>query len=117
MCKFNLALIPLSQGKYEGALKILDQGLAEDEHDEQYLQQVEKHEILARIYSEKKEFDKALQHSQRIVELLTQLYPDVLYTAKASNGNLHAQAGRIQEAKNIADEVKDMVKNKTEDIC
>ena len=110
----DLALIPLSQGKYDEALKILEQGIAADELDQLPLQQSGKHTDMALIYAEKKEFEKALQHGRKMVELISEAFPEVLYRAKSSYGYLLVKAGKIDSAAALADEIKEEVKNKTE---
>ncbi|MGB2697341.1 MAG: FlgO family outer membrane protein [Candidatus Zixiibacteriota bacterium] len=110
----DLALIPLAQGKYDQALKILEQGIAADELDQLPNQQSGKHIDMALIYAEKKEFEKALQHSKKMVKLLSEAFPEFLYRAKSSYGYFLVRAGKIDSAVAIANEVKEEVKNKTE---
>jgi len=110
----GLALIPLSQGKYDLALRILGQGIAADELDKLYAQQTEKYDMMAQIYVEKKEFDKALQNAQKRIELVAEIYPEVLYDTKSSYGYFLARAGELDGAEKVSNEVGEEVKDRTE---
>jgi tetratricopeptide (TPR) repeat protein len=110
----RLALIPLSQGKYDLALKILNQGIAADELDKLYGQQVEKYEQVAHIHIEKKEFDEVLQYGQKMVKLVTELYPEALPDIKSGYGYFLARAGELDSAQKISDEVREEVKDRAE---
>jgi serine/threonine protein kinase/Flp pilus assembly protein TadD len=110
----DLALIPLSQGKYNLALKILGQGIAADELDKLYNQQIGKYDAVAHIYVEKNEFDKALQYSQKTVKLVAELYPEVLYDTKSSYGYFLARAGELDSAEKISNEVREEIKDRAE---
>jgi len=110
----DLALIPLSQGKYDLALKILDQGIAADELDKLKIQQFDKHYYVALIYTEKKEHEKALQNGKKMVELFKEALPENLYWAKSFYGIFLVWAGQIDSAEKISDEVKKEIKDKTE---
>ena len=110
----DLALIPLAQGKYDQALKILEQGIAADELDQLPNQQSAKHIDIALIYAEKKEFEKALQHGKKTIELVSEAFPEYLYRIKSFYGYYLVRAGKIDSAKAIANQVKQEIKNKTE---
>jgi serine/threonine protein kinase/Flp pilus assembly protein TadD len=110
----DLALIPLSQGKYDQAIKILEQGIAADELDQLPNQQSGKHADIALIYTEKRELAKALQHGKKMVKLVSEAFPEFLYRAKSSYGYFLVRAEKIDSAVIIANEIKEEVKNKTE---
>lgn len=110
----DLALIPLAQGKYDQALKILEQGIAADELDQLPNQQSGKHIDIALIYAEKKEFEKALQHVKKTIKLVSEDFPEYLYRIKSFYGYYLVRAGKIDSAVAIANEIKEEVKNKTE---
>ena len=110
----NLALIPLSQGKYDLALKTLEKGIAADELDKLHMQQVKKYQEVAEIRAEKKEFDKALQNSQKILKLMAEIFPEALYLYKIDYGYFLAEAGQIDSAVKVSNEVKEEIKDKTE---
>jgi len=110
----DLALIPLSQGKYNLALEILGQGIAADELDKLFDQLAGKYDQAAQIHVEKKEFDKALQYSQKTVKLVAEFYPEVLYDAKSSYGYILAKAGELDSAEKISNEVAEEVRDRAE---
>jgi tetratricopeptide (TPR) repeat protein/predicted Ser/Thr protein kinase len=110
----DLALIPLSQGKYDMALKILNQGIAADELDKLHLQQVMKYEEAAHIHVEKKEFERALQYGQRMVKLVAEVYPELLPVAKPLYGYFLVKAGELDSARKISDEVGEALKDKSD---
>jgi len=109
----DLALIPLSQGKYNLALKILGQGIAADELDKLHLQQVMKYEQVANIHVEKKEFGRALQYGQRMASLVAQVYPEILPVVKPIYGYFLVKAGELDSAQKISDEVGGTLKDAT----
>ncbi|MGB2804896.1 MAG: FlgO family outer membrane protein, partial [Candidatus Zixiibacteriota bacterium] len=110
----DLALIPLSQGKYDLALKILGQGIAADELDKLHGQQVEKYEQVAQIYVEKKEFGRALQYGQRMVKLVAEVYPEILPVFKPLYGYFLVKAGELDSAQKISNEVREALKDKSD---
>jgi tetratricopeptide (TPR) repeat protein len=116
MSRTDLALIPMFQGKYDEASKILRQGIAGDELDELYTQLYQKLYVLALIYAEKKEFDQVLEQGRKMLQLMTEAFPDQLYIAKARYGFLLAEAGQIDSAARVAREVKKDFEDRTESL-
>jgi tetratricopeptide (TPR) repeat protein/predicted Ser/Thr protein kinase len=114
MSRADLALVPLSQGKYNLALEILGQGIAADELDKLFDQLAGKYDQAAQIHVEKKEFDEALQYSQKTVKLVAELYPEVLYDTKCSYGYFLARAGELDSAENVSNEVGEQIKDRTD---
>ena len=114
MSRRDLALIPLFQGKYDEAEKILRQGIAADELDKLYTQLYAKHSYLALIYIERKEFAKALEQGRKTLQVMTKAFPDELYFGKVRYGYLLAEAGQVDSAARIIEEVKEDFKDKTE---
>jgi len=114
LSRLDLALIPLSRGKYNSALKVLKQGIAADELDKQYIQQIDKHYSAALVYIERKEFEKAQQNGKKTIELMKKVFPEILYMTKAHYGILLAMTGQIDSAQKISNEVKEEIKDKTE---
>jgi serine/threonine protein kinase/tetratricopeptide (TPR) repeat protein len=110
----DLALIPLSQGKYDLALKILNQGIAADELDRLYDQQADKYDRVARIYAEKKEFDNALQSGQKVTKYATEFYPEFLPLFKCEYASLLVKASLLDSAQRISSEVGEELKDKAE---
>jgi tetratricopeptide (TPR) repeat protein len=107
----DLALIPLSQGKYDLALKILGQGIAADELDKLHIQQMMKYEEVAHIHVEKKEFGRALEYGQRMVKLVAEVYPEILPVVKPLYGYFLVKAGELDSAQKISDEVGEALKD------
>jgi len=114
MSRRDLALIPLFQGKYDEAEKILRQGIAADELDRLYGQLYAKHSYLALIYIEKKEFAKALEQGRKALQVMTKAFPDELYFGKVRYAYLLVEAGQIDSAARIMEEVKEDFKDRTE---
>ncbi len=110
----DLALIPLSQGKYDLALKILNQGIAADELDRLYDQQADKYDRVARIYAEKKEFDNALQSGRKTTKYVTEFYPEFLPLFKCDYASLLVKAGLLDSAQKISNEAGEELKDKAE---
>jgi tetratricopeptide (TPR) repeat protein/predicted Ser/Thr protein kinase len=114
MSRRDLALIPLFQGKYDAAIRTLRQGIAADELDKLYTQLYAKHSYLALIYIERKEFAQALEQGRKTLQVMTKAFPDELYFGRVRYGYLLAQAGQIDSAARIVQEVKEEFKDKTE---
>jgi tetratricopeptide (TPR) repeat protein/predicted Ser/Thr protein kinase len=109
----DLALIPLSQGKLEAALRIWEQGISADELDKLKINQANKYFGMALIYLEKKEFEKAVQNGRKMVEIIKEALPQNLIYAKAEYGILLVFAGKLPEAEKIAREVAKEFENKS----
>lgn len=111
----SLALIPLSQGRYNSALDILKKGIAADELEGLKLRQHDKHMRMAIIYADKKDFEKALQHGKRLIELMKEAYPEDIFLSKIFYGMFLALAGEIDSAQSISNEVEKIIQEKTKD--
>ena len=112
--RFDLALIPMSQGKYDLALNVLRQGIAADELDKLDFPQFEKHRYAGLIYLEKKEYESALRSAEQVVELMAKAFPENIHVAKSLQGYILIRGGKIEEAEKIANEVSELVRDKTE---
>ncbi len=110
-----LALISLSQGKYNRALDLFKKGIAADELEELKLHQHDKHMRMAIIYAEKKEFKKALQHGKRLIQLMEEAHPEDVFLSKIFYGMFLALAGEIDSAQAISNETEKIVQDKTKD--
>ena len=110
----DLALIPLSQGEYDLALKILNQGIAADELDRLYDQQADKYDRVARIYAEKKEFDSALQSGRKVIKYATEFYPEFLPLFECDYASLMVKAGLLDSAQKISNEAGKELKDRAE---
>ncbi|MGB3092163.1 MAG: tetratricopeptide repeat protein, partial [Candidatus Zixiibacteriota bacterium] len=110
----DLALIPISQGKYDLAIKILGQGIAADELDRLYDRQANKYDQVARIYAEKKEYKSALQSGRKMIEYAAEFYPEFLPHFKCIYGSLLVKAGKLDSAQNISNEAGEELKDRAE---
>ncbi|MGB2698543.1 MAG: FlgO family outer membrane protein [Candidatus Zixiibacteriota bacterium] len=108
-----LALIPLSQGKYNRALDLFKKGIAADELEELKLHQHDKHMRIAIIYAERKDFEKSLQHGKKLIQLMKEAYPEDVFLSKIFYGMFLALAGEIDSAQAISKEVEKIIQDKT----
>jgi eukaryotic-like serine/threonine-protein kinase len=108
-----LAFIPLYQGKFEDALKVLDDGIAADR-----MEQAEgepnayKHFIKAQIYEEKKNMGLALNETEIGIEILKKVTPSDPVNMRDYYANLLAESGKIKEAEEIARALKKDIEEK-----
>jgi serine/threonine protein kinase/Flp pilus assembly protein TadD len=108
----DLALIPLSQGKYDQALRILNQGIAADELDRLYDQQTDKYDRVARIQAEKKEFDSALQSGRKVTKYAADFYPEFIPLFECVYASLLVKAGLLDSAQKISNETGRKLKDR-----
>ncbi|MGB7062920.1 MAG: FlgO family outer membrane protein, partial [Candidatus Zixiibacteriota bacterium] len=108
-----LALIPLYQGKFEGALTVLDNGIAADR-----MEQVEggwitgKHELKADIYYEKKDLNRALKGYEMVIEMHRKDYPNLVIYQRANYAKLLAENNDFEKAEEVADALKKDIEEK-----
>jgi len=111
-----LALIPLYQGKFEDAIKTLDDGIAADR-----MEQTEgepnagKYLLKAQIYEEKKNMSLALNEAQMGIEVLKKVAPSDPVNRRDYYVYLLAESEKIKEAEEVALALKKDIeeKNKT----
>ncbi len=114
LSRLDLALIPLSQGKYDLAVNRLQQGITSDELEIMQLQELEKHYYLAEIHIERREFEKALENGRKMIELIKETFPENIYYVKAGYGIILVLAGQTGSAMKISNEIRQEIKDKTE---
>jgi serine/threonine protein kinase/Tfp pilus assembly protein PilF len=108
-----LALIPLYQGKFADALKVLDDGIAADR-----MEQAEgepnagKHLMKAQIYEEKKNMDLALNEAEIGREILKKAAPSNPVNWRDYYAYLLAQSGKIKEAEELTQALKKDIEEK-----
>jgi serine/threonine protein kinase/tetratricopeptide (TPR) repeat protein len=108
-----LALIPLYQGKFEDALKLLDDGIAADR-----MEQAEgepnagKYLMKAQIYEEKKNMSLALNEAEMVVGALKKVAPNDPVNRRDYYAYLLSQSGKIKEAEEIAQTLKKDIEEK-----
>jgi serine/threonine protein kinase/predicted Zn-dependent protease len=111
-----LALIPLYQGKFEEALKTLDDGIAADRMEQDAeLFIVLKHEYKADIYEEKKNVDLALKEAEIMVEICKKVTPNDP-RGREFYARLLAESGKIKEAEEVARALKKDIEKKNQTL-
>jgi serine/threonine protein kinase/tetratricopeptide (TPR) repeat protein len=114
MSRFDLAFIPMTQGKYDLALSVLRQGIAADQLDKLVFPQLQKHQQAALLHIERGDYESALRSAEQTVQLMTSAFPEAVYAAMGHQGYILVQAGRIEEAEKILREVSQLTKDRTE---
>jgi serine/threonine protein kinase/tetratricopeptide (TPR) repeat protein len=102
-----LAWIPLCQGKFKQALNVLDDGLGADriEHFEE-AQNANKHYFKASIYSELKDWPKALEEVEKGTEVWHKTFPQDPIYGRHYHTQLRAESGDIEGAEKLAALIK-----------
>jgi len=110
----SLALVPVYQGKFETALKTLDDGIAADR-----IEQVEEMEIAGKrelkkyIYYEKKDLKAALKESEMCIEMFEHV-PFVINFERADYAKLLAENNEFEKAENVAEVLRKDIEAKDE---
>jgi tetratricopeptide (TPR) repeat protein len=110
-----LAFIPAYQGKFDDALKVLDDGIAADR-----MEQAEgepnayKHFQKAYIYEEQKKTALALKEAEIGIEVLKKVAPSDPVNMRDYYANLLAVSGKIKEAEEIARTLKKDIEEKNQ---
>jgi len=110
-----LAFIPVYQGKFDDALKVLDDGIAADRMEQAEQQQnVNKHLLKADIYEEKKNLDLALREAEICTEIHKKAYPENPVNMRDFYAYVLAKSGKINEAEEIARTLKKDIEEKNQ---
>jgi tetratricopeptide (TPR) repeat protein len=97
-----LAFIPLYQGKFEEALRILDNGLAADRMEQYYeTEYALKHFVKAEIYREKRNLDAAIGEVEQGLNIWHKAYPSDPVYWRHYYIQLLVEDKRIEKAKEI----------------
>jgi tetratricopeptide (TPR) repeat protein len=108
-----LALIPLYQGKFEDALKVLDDGIAADRMEQaEGVMNAYKHFIKADIYEDKKNWSLALNEAQTGIQILKKATPNNPDNGRSYYAYLLAKSGKIAEAEEVARALKKDIEQK-----
>jgi tetratricopeptide (TPR) repeat protein len=108
-----LAYIPLYQGKFDQALKVLDDCIAAER-----MEQVEgwgkarKHAFKADIYDQAKNFEMALKEVRLAIEIVENSFPDELVSWRPSYVEILARSGNIAKAEEVAQALKRAIEEK-----
>jgi len=108
-----LAFIPLYQGRFEDALKVLDDGIAADRMEQAEMEDnAYKHFIKAGIYEERKKWGLALNESQICIQILKKVTPNDPVNHRDYYAYLLAMSGKIAEAEEVARALKKDIEQK-----
>ncbi len=108
-----LAYIPLYQGKFKEALKVLDNGIAADK-----MEQVEgqakagKHSFKALIYDQAKNFEMALREVKLGMEIVENADPENPVGWRGYYVDMLARSGNITKAEEVARALKKRIEEK-----
>jgi tetratricopeptide (TPR) repeat protein len=110
-----LAVIPAYQGKFDEALRILDDGLAADRMEgyEGGLH-AGKYFMKANIYLTKKDFDLAVREAEAFVEAWKKADPEDPVYNRHFYCNVLTRAGRTAEAQEVAEAIRRDISGKSE---
>jgi serine/threonine protein kinase/Tfp pilus assembly protein PilF len=115
--RLDLSLIPLYQGKFEDALKILDDGIAGDRMEQaEGAPNAAKYLFKAQIYEEKKNMISALEEAETATEILKKAVPGDPVNRRDYYAYLLAQSGKIKEAEEIVRALKKDIEEKNPTI-
>ena len=102
-----LAFIPLYQGKFEEALRVLDDGIAADRMEEvEEASQEDKHILKATIYREKQDLESALKEVECAMEIAGKIRPDASLHWRPIYIGLLAENGEFEKAEEMAKALK-----------
>lgn len=98
-----LAYVPAYQGKYEEALRLLDEGLAADRMEQAEGSYVaNKHSLKAMIYMQQGRSDLAREEAEKATDILRNLYSDNRIWHRHHLIHLLAETGEMDKAEQVA---------------
>ncbi len=101
-----LALVPLYQGQFEEALRVLDDGITTDKMD--YIQTAKtsllKYVIMANIYSELGNYQEARSVLNRAIEIQEKISYGISFDYRPLQSYLYGIEGNLEMAEKIADD-------------
>jgi tetratricopeptide (TPR) repeat protein len=97
-----LARIPGYQGKFETALKVLDDAIAADRMEQTEERTAGKYVDKARIYAGKKNFNSALREIETAMEILKRFYPEYVMNPPPIYARLLTENGDFEKAEEVA---------------
>jgi len=105
--RLDLFLVPLYQGKFEEALKVLDDGITADRMDRVEGEMVAyKHFEKAYLYERQKKMSLALKETEVGMEIYKKAKPNDPVYGRGDYAYLLAKSGRIAEAEELARALK-----------
>jgi serine/threonine protein kinase/tetratricopeptide (TPR) repeat protein len=110
----SLALVPVYQGKFETALKTLDDGIAADRIEQvEEMEIADKHDLKEYIYYEKKDLKTALKESEMCIETYEHV-PFVINFERADYAKLLAENSEFEKAEDVAEVLRKDIEAKDE---
>ncbi len=110
--KTYLAYIPRYQGKFEGALEVLDQGIGADRMERAEGGQASKHLLKATIYREKRSLNLALKEVEKAIEISRRVNPDATIYHRHYYAPLLAENNDFEKAEEVAKALKKDIEEK-----
>jgi len=107
-----LARIPLYQGKFETALKVLDDGIAADRMEQTEKAAEDKLLEKAHIFACKKDLNSALREVEMAMESNERFYPDYIYMPFPIYARLLAENGDFEKAEEAASALRKNIEEK-----
>ncbi|MFH1313959.1 MAG: protein kinase [Candidatus Eisenbacteria bacterium] len=97
-----LAVVPLYQGKFDEAIRVLDNGIAADQMEQTLrISNADKHRLAATIYVERGDYARAIEEAERRRQVLMSANPENPAYVADFSAYVLAQAGRIEEAEEV----------------
>jgi len=111
----DLALIPLHQGKFEEALKVLEDGIAADRMEQaEGFFNITKHFLAASIYEQKKKLNLALKEADICTEIHKKAFPQDPVNMREFCVYILAQSDEISKAEEVARALKKDIEEKNQ---
>jgi tetratricopeptide (TPR) repeat protein len=107
-----LAFIPLYQGKFEQALKALDDGIAADKMEQVKGESSTKHFLKAMIYENKKNLNLALNEIKKSMEIVREESPDAIFYWQDHYAYLLVENGDVTAGQEVANALKRDIEKK-----
>lgn len=108
MGRMYLAKVPIFEGKFQEALRVLQEGIARDEEENPdstpHVDTGYKHYSMAWIYLELGEYDRAIREFQTHMEIFLEAYPRTINYDRHEYIQLLAEAGKLEQAEQTLDE-------------
>jgi len=112
-----LALIPAYQGKFDNALKVLDDGIVADRMDQaEGSWNASKHWRKVSIYDAKQNLDLALKEAKVIIEINKRVSPNNVVNGRDLYAYRLAKSGKLKEAEEISRALKKDIETKSPDL-
>jgi tetratricopeptide (TPR) repeat protein len=112
----RMAQLPLYQGRFEEAIKALNDGITADELEQATAgaqgDRAFKHALLSSIAAEQGQYDMAVEQINRAIEIHNMVLPDDQYAYRYTLACLLAQSGDIAAAREVNETMKRYLEEK-----